>query len=161
MKIKKQIQRHYIRREPKYDFLKYWRIVRRYTCIRYDLSTADLELLLYLYSQGLFNYSEFEEYSNFFGWDRRRFKRMKNNGWIHCWREKTETEYRLYEITSHGRHVCTNMYKMLNGEVPIPETPQNNPVMKKKVYSEKVLAIGIKKFNEEIRKNNPLKRFDY
>jgi transcriptional regulator of NAD metabolism len=53
------------------------------------------------------------------------------------------------------------MYKMLNGEVPIPETPQNNPVMKKKVYSEKVLAIGIKKFNEEIRKNNPLKRFDY
>lgn len=160
IKRKKKIKK-YQRREPKYDFLKYWRIIRRYTCIRYDLSTADLEMLLYLYTQGIFTYYEFAEYGNFFGWDRKRFKRLKENGWIHCWQNKRNGEYRLYEITRHGRHVCTNMYKMLNGDMLIPETSQNNPVMRKKRFSEKVLALGIKKFNEEVKESRGEIRVNY
>jgi hypothetical protein len=154
IKRKKKIKK-YQRREPKYDFLKYWRI------IRYDLSTADLEMLLYLYTQGIFTYYEFAEYGNFFGWDRKRFKRLKENGWIHCWQNKRNGEYRLYEITRHGRHVCTNMYKMLNGDMLIPETSQNNPVMRKKRFSEKILALGIKRFNEEVKESRGEIRVEY
>ncbi len=161
MKVVKQIQRNYTRREPKSDYLKWWRIIRRYTMIRYDLSTADLEMLLYLYSEGLFTYWDFQEYANAFGWDRHRFKRLKEDGWVHCWKEKHRGDHRLYEITRHGRHVCTNMYKMLNYEMQIPESTSKNPIMKKRTYSDKVLVLSIKKFNEEVRKQNPHKRIDY
>lgn len=43
----------------------------------------------------------------------------------------------------------------------IPEHPTKNPVMKKRTFSEKVLAISIKKFNEEVRKQNPQRRINY
>jgi hypothetical protein len=161
MKVVKQIQRNYTRREPKSDYLKWWRIIRRYTMIRYNLSTADLEMLLYLYSEGLFTYWDFQEYANAFGWDRHRFTRLKEDGWLHCWKEKHRGDHRLYEITRHGRHVCTNMYKMLNYEMEIPESTSKNPIMKKRTYSDKVLVLSIKKFNEEVRKQNPHKRITF
>jgi hypothetical protein len=118
-------------------------------------------MLLYLYSEGLFTYWDFQEYANAFGWDRHRFTRLKEDGWVHCWKEKHRGDHRLYEITRHGRHVCTNMYKMLNYEMQIPESTSKNPIMKKRTYSDKVLVLSIKKFNEEVRKQNPHKRIDY
>jgi hypothetical protein len=52
-------------------------------------------------------------------------------------------------------------YKMLNYEMEIPESERRNPIMKKRTFSEKVLAISIKKFNEEVRKKNPQRRINY
>lgn len=161
MKIVKQLQRNYIRREPKSDFLKWWRVIRRYTCARYDLKSPDLDIILYLYSEGLFDYWTFTKYANCFGWDRHRFTRLKETGWIHQWSKKKDSEYKLYELTRHGRHVCTNLYKMLNYQMEIPEHPTNNPIMKKRTFSEKVLALSIKEFNEEVKKQNPQRRIEY
>lgn len=161
MEIIQKTQRIYLRKEPKSDFLKWWRVIRRYTCIRYELTEPDLDILLYLYSEGLFDYWTFTEYANCFGWDRHRFSRLKENKWIHVWTKKKETEYKLYEVTRHGRHVCGNLYKMLNYQMEIPENPTNNPVAKRRRYSDKVLLLSIKKFNEEVRKQNPPKRIEY
>lgn len=161
MKVRKQIIRNYIRTEPSNDYLKWWRVVRRYTCIKHDITSPDLDIMLYLYSEGLFTYWDFKEYANCFGWDKGRFKRLKDNGWIHCWKEKHRGDHRLYELTRHGRTVCTYMYKMLNYQMEIPESTRRNPVMRKRTFSEKVLAISIKKFNEEVRKRNPGRRVEY
>ncbi len=161
MKIKKQIQRHYTRRQVKNDFLKYWRVVRRYTQIKYDLSEQDLEVLLYLYSEGLFTYYDYKEYTNTMSWDIKRFARLKEDGWIHMWHDKYRGSYRLYELTRHGRHVCTNLYKQLNGEVEIPENSKHNPLVTSKKYSDRVLWMSVKKFNEHVRKNKVSTRIEY
>lgn len=135
------------------DYLKWYRVVRRYTEIKYGLSQADLELLMYLYSEDFFNYYKFVEYCNMLGWDKTRFSRLVEGGYIHLWRDKKGSQHRLYELTRQGRHIITRMYKMLNMEEPIPETPQKNPVFKKSAsFSEKTLAFGIKSFNEEVMK---------
>lgn len=161
MEIIQKRQRTYLRKNPKSDFLKWWRVIRRYTCVRYNLTGPDLDMLLYLYSEGLFDYWTFQEYANCFGWDRGRFARLKENGWVHVWSKKNETEYKMYEVTRHGRHVIGNMYKMLCYDMEIPEHPTNNPLIGSKKYSDKVLAISVKKFNEEVRKQNPTKRIEY
>lgn len=155
------MQKNYIRKEPALDYLKWWRVIRRYTCIKHDISSPDLDIILYLYSEGLFNYWKYKEYSNSFGWDKGRFKRLKEKGWIHCWIKRGDDGYRLYEVTRQGRTMCTYMYKMLNYEMEIPESERRNPIMKKRTFSEKVLAISIKKFNEEVRKKNPQRRINY
>jgi predicted transcriptional regulator len=144
--------RKYTRPEPRYDYMKYWRVVRKYTMIKYELSEPDLEMIMFLYSEKLFNYYKFVEYANLYGWDRHRFKRLVDGGFIHLWREKRGGEHRLYELTTKGRRMITQMYKHLNYEEEISEIPGNNPVFKKTMYSHKVLAMGIQQFNEEVRK---------
>lgn len=150
MRIKSNDYRRY---EVDRDYLKWYRIVRRYTEVKYGLSPADLELMLYLYSEDFFNFYKFMEYCNTMGWDRGRFKRLTDDGFIHMWRDKTGSEHRLYELTRKGRHMVTNMYKHLNMEEEIPENATNNPLFKKSArFSEKTLARGIKAFNEDVRK---------
>lgn len=135
------------------DYLKWYRIVRRYTEVKYGLSPSDLELMLYLYSEGFFNFYKFMEYCKTMGWDRGRFKRFTDNGLIHMFRDKTKNEHRLYELTHKAKIMILNMYKHLNMEEEIPENHVNNPLFKKSaLFSEKTLAIGIKAFNEEVRK---------
>jgi hypothetical protein len=53
------------------------------------------------------------------------------------------------------------MYKMLNYEMEIPESTSKNPIMKKRTFSDKVLVLSIKKFNEEVRKQKPQRRIEY
>mgnify|MGYP000060611100 CR=1 FL=1 len=159
--MRKQIQRNYIRKEPKNDYLKFYRVVRRFTLLKYDLSTADLEMMMYLYTAGLFTYQEFSVYASNFSWDRHRFKRMKEGGWIHMFRDKVGSEYRLYELTRHGRHIIGNMYKMLNCEMEIPMALKNNPAVARTNYSEKALMIGIEEFNKYVQSKNPQKRREY
>jgi hypothetical protein len=162
MKIRKQLQRqNYIRREPKNDYMKYYRVIRRYVMFRHEIQESDLEMLMFLYSEGLFTYWRFRELSNFNGWNVKKFKKMKDGGWIHMWRDKKGSEYRLYEMTRKGRMVITDMYKKLNYEEEISEMPKNNPIFKKGCFSHKVLAIGIRNFNQEVRKRNGLTYTEY
>jgi len=159
--MRRQVQRNYIRKEPSNDYLKFYRVVRRFTLLKYDLSTSDLEMLMYLYTAGLFTYQEFIVYSSNFSWDKKRFKRMKDSGWIHMFRDKVGAEYRLYELTRHGRHIIGNMYKMLNCEMEIPMAQKNNPAVARRNFSEKTLMLGIEQFNKYVRSKNPQKRREY
>lgn len=153
--MSKQNGSRYIRREPRNDYMKFYRVIRRYTMLKYELSNADLEMLLYLYTAGLFTYYEYLTYANNFSWDKLRFKRLKEGGWIHMFRDKKGSEYRLYELTRHGRHVMTNFYKMLNAEMEISTILKNNPAVARRNFSEKTLMLGIEEFNKYVRSRNP------
>jgi len=160
--MKKQIHRRsYQRVEPKYDYMKYWRTIRKYIMVRYDLKEPQLEMLMFLYSEHLFTYYKFKEHANLFGLDRHMFKDLKERKFIHMFRDKVGNEHRLYEITLQGRRMITEMYKKLNMEEEISEVPKNNPVFNRLQYSHKVLALAIRKFNEEVRKKKGYKVTEY
>ena len=61
-KIYKRGKKKYFSREKKHNFLKNWRIVRYYIKRKYDLSSTELEVLLYLYDSDLFTKKEFVAY---------------------------------------------------------------------------------------------------
>ncbi len=61
MKIRRKIRRVYERYQPKNDYLKYWKVVKQWANVKYDVGTADIEMMLFLYSEGLFTQKQFEE----------------------------------------------------------------------------------------------------
>tara|TARA_R100000935_G_scaffold4543_1_gene10815 strand:- start:3965 stop:4435 length:471 start_codon:yes stop_codon:yes gene_type:complete len=139
------------RTPPDNDFLKYWRVIRHWVKAKYGLNTSDLEMLLFLYSEQIFNKTKFKEYEQLMSWDQVRFSSLLKNKWIHVWRKKQGSETTLYELTYKGKKAINTIYKKLNGE-ELSEIYVNNPLFRKDAsYMDKVHRNMILKMNEEIK----------
>lgn len=139
-----------IRKEPNYDYLKYWKVVKQWARAKYNLSTADIEMMLFLYSEGLFTRSQFEEFDEIMSWNKNRFHQMVKDKWIIKWRERKGNQSTLYELGFSGKRLCSSIYKKLNKEETISEDRRRNPMFKSNTeYSNKVYRKMIKKMNEE------------
>ena len=136
-------------RERKYNFLKYWRIVRYHTIKRYNLSEADLEMLLFLYDEDRFTKELFDEFANTMKFDRNRFNRFIEEGFVTTWRKKDEVPNRkaIYELTHYSKTIINNVYRKLLGLEGISEDPVHNPIMKGESYTDRVYRMAIKKMN--------------
>lgn len=142
----------YDRYAPKYDYLKNFRVVRYWIQRNYNLKISDVEILTNLYSEGLFTRAQFLNQANLFSWDKERFDRLRNEGWIHVWRVRSRGEVNLYELTHNAKRLITSMYKKLNGEETIPESPRRNVIFKPTAgYVDRVFANAIKAHNKEIK----------
>tara|TARA_B110000858_G_scaffold39988_1_gene45477 strand:- start:649 stop:981 length:333 start_codon:yes stop_codon:yes gene_type:complete len=108
-------------------------------------------MLLFLYSEQIFNKSQFKEYEEIMSWDICRFRKLLKEEWIHVWRKKNGNETTLYELTYRAKRVINTIYKKLNGE-EIAETAVSNPLFRNDVsYMDKVYRNMIKEMNKEIR----------
>lgn len=132
MQFKKIIKKTYVRVEPKSDYLKYWRIVRIWAREKHGLSYSDLEMLLFLHSERLFNKSKFVEFNKMMSWDNVRWARLYRDGWISKWRERMNGEASLYEVSLKGRNLIRAIYKKLEGEQIISESACINPMFQKR-----------------------------
>lgn len=137
----------------KSNYLKYWRVIRQYVKVRYGLNQADLDMLLFLYSEKYFGKDKFQEFNEILSWDVKRFDRLLADGWIQNFRERRVGQKGLYSLSYKANRMIGSIYKKLDGE-DIPMTMCNNPMFKKKVdYSDKVYRNFIKAINEETRKS--------
>lgn len=137
---------------PKNDYLKYWRVIRYFVKAKYGISTADLEMLLFLYSEKYFSKAKFDEFNELISWDVKRFENLLKNDWIVVFRKRTKSRS-LYEISYKGRRMIGSIYKKLNGE-EIPESLTSNPIFYKNVsYMDKVYRNMIRKMNAFIRQS--------
>lgn len=153
MKFKTIIRKAYDRREPSNDYLKYWRVVRQWAKTKHNISSADLDMMLFLYSEKLFNRKSFDEFSMTMSWDVNRFNRMINDGWIIIWRKRVHQEATLYEISFKGKSLCRAVYRKLNGEERISDNYQNNPMFAKNAsYTDKRYRRIVKKMNDAIKR---------
>lgn len=147
---KKEI--HAFREIQKYNFMKYWKVIRHWVLRNNDLTAADLDLLFYLHDEKLFNISKVNEYENILNWDSMRFSRLQKKGFIHIWRRGYQGEANLYELTHKGKTLLASVYKKLLGVEPIPTSERRNVLFKKNgKYSDKVVAMQVLKFNEEVK----------
>tara|TARA_R110000803_G_scaffold99472_1_gene167548 strand:- start:3930 stop:4412 length:483 start_codon:yes stop_codon:yes gene_type:complete len=133
-------------REREFNFLKYWRVVRYYIKRKYDISAAELDMLLYLYDLPYFKKSDFNYYGSVMSWDKKRFIAMKRKDLIREW-QRPGNQASLFELTSLGKTICRSTYKKLLGDEGISEFAQNNPVFKKETFSDKMYSELIKKMN--------------
>ena len=150
MKPKRRLRKRYDRREPPYDFLKYWRIVRMWAETKYGLGFPEIELMLYLYTEEIFNREKFYEYAKTISWDKRRLKNMIDQGWINVWREPAVKQKGLYELSIKGKAAVRSIYKKLAGEQSISESGNHNPIFKASAtHSQQRIRPLIYKFNRE------------
>jgi hypothetical protein len=133
----------------KHDYLKYWRVIKYFYKKKYNLSESDLEMLLFLNSERRFRRKDFRKYAEIMPWDRTRFDRLVNDGWIQEY--NTGTWNKRYQLSGKAERMIISLYKKLNGE-EIPTSQSFNPMFAKNVsYTDKVYRNMIKEMNEFIR----------
>jgi hypothetical protein len=133
------------------DYLKYWRVVRQFVKIKYNLSQADLDVILFLYSEKYFGSEKFREFNEILSWDRKRFSRLVSEGWIESFRKKENNKKALYQLSFKASRMVDMIYKKLNGE-EISMNDTVNPMFKRNVsYADKVYRNMIKEMNKVTR----------
>jgi hypothetical protein len=146
----------------KSDYLKYWRVVRFFVMRKYKLNQADLDMLLFLYSESYFSRDRFDEYTKVMSWDTKKFNRLMREGWIVIFREHKGNRRALYELSYKCKRMIDSIYKKLDGE-EIPETTGGSNLFHKNVsYSDRRYKNMILAMNKEIRekkRNEELNNF--
>tara|TARA_R110000803_G_scaffold10308_9_gene31727 strand:- start:3459 stop:4016 length:558 start_codon:yes stop_codon:yes gene_type:complete len=154
-KKRKKTPRKYLHRERlerKDDYMKYWRVIRYYILKKYKLSTSELDMMMFLYSEKYFNREKFDEFDNLLSWDEKRFSQLITKKWIEIFRKKAGDKATIYRLSNKGSLVISDMYKRLNGEA-ISET-KANPIMVRNSntpYTNKIYSNMIKKMNKFAR----------
>jgi hypothetical protein len=64
------------------DYLKFWRVIRYYVKSKHKLSQADLDIILFLYSESYFGREKFDEFAELVSWDKQRFGRLLKDKWF-------------------------------------------------------------------------------
>lgn len=131
------------------SYLKYLRVTRMYIQKKYNLTLAELELILFLYDESIFDRKTFEEYSCTLGFNSLNwFQKLKDREIIKPFREEKDS-VSLYTLTPQYKIVVNKMYKHLEGE-KIPESSRSNPLFEKNAtFSDKMYARLIKQMNKK------------
>ena len=150
------IRKNTSRRKPNYDYLKYWRTIRYWIKAKYKLTTPDIEMILFLYSENMFTKTKFKRFEQIMSWDVNRFDKLLRDDWIHVWRKRKGKEATLYELTYKSKRIVTLIYKKLNGE-EIAETAHSNPLFRNDAsYMDKVYRQSIVEMNKFIKQQRHL-----
>ena len=121
------------------QLFKYYRLVRKWACKTYELTDADLELLISLDCIGRFTRKEFQDGEYIMSWDKARWDRLRQKGWIEPWRHRNRTtiNYTVYKTSFKCSQLISRIYRILLGEEDIP-TGERNVFYKNKTYTDKV-----------------------
>jgi len=121
------------------NLLKYYRLIRRWACKTYNLKDADLELLIYFDCVGLFTRDDYIKGTYTFSWDKKRWERLRRQGWIDVYAERNQTtiKYNVFKTSTKCKHLITRMYKIMLGEEDLPMS-ERSVFFKNKSYTDKV-----------------------
>jgi hypothetical protein len=138
------------RPERKDDYLKYWRSIYHYTKVKHNISSADLDMLLFLYSEPYFTTKTFLEFNKVLAISRTRLKKMVDAGWIDIFRKSTNNLGARYQLSRKAAVLVTTLYRQLNGG-PVVESNEKLFQKKNKSYMDKRYAEQLHRRNELIQ----------
>lgn len=102
---------------PLYAYMKYWRIVRKYAMMKYNLNQDDLDVLFYIHDEGYFSNYQFEKYEKTMPWNFKRLQSLCERGWITRLPSGNKYAKRdVYEVTMKTQRAINNIYSILNGD---------------------------------------------
>jgi hypothetical protein len=138
--------------------MKFYKVIRYWAKAKYKLTSSDLDLLFFIYSEGLFSKTDFDFFTRIYAWDTNRFKKLLKEGWIRVWRKpnKQKREKALYDMSYKGKKVIASIYDKMLGTETSDQKP-NNPMFYAKAssYSNKVHRDALIAMNKEYRETNP------
>ena len=126
------------------NILKYYRVVRKWACKTYSLTDADLELLIYLDCKGRFTRQGLIDGSYTLSWDKARWDRLRNKGWIEVWRHRNRTsiKYSIFKTSFKCSQLISRIYRILLAEEDLP-TSDRSVFYNNKSYTDKVFNKAI------------------
>ena len=119
---------------------KYYRLIRKWACKTYNLTDAELELIIYLDCIDLFTKKDFEAGVYTYSWNNRRWNKLIQNDWIKVcrYRNRTTQKYNIYQISFKGKQLISRIYRIMLGLDDIPMSERRNKIMKGKTYMDRV-----------------------
>ncbi len=130
------------------DYLKYWRVIRYFIKAKYNITQAELDMLLFLRTERFFSKDRFKEFDELLSWNVNRFDKLKRDGWIEVFRKRAGKKKAIYQLSYKSQRMLNSLYEKLQGE-EMPTHPSSNPMFKSNVsYSDKVYRNMIKEMNE-------------
>lgn len=134
----------------KNDYLKYWRSIYHYTKRKHNITSADLDMILFLYSEPYFTMKTFLEFNRVLQISRVRLKKMVEAGWIDIFRKTKGPRAARYQLSRKAVLLVNTLYKQLNGGLT---QESNSPlfVKKKQTYMDKRHVEQLERRNELIR----------
>tara|TARA_R110002020_G_scaffold325482_4_gene541069 strand:- start:400 stop:834 length:435 start_codon:yes stop_codon:yes gene_type:complete len=133
------------------NYLKYWRVIRYFIKSKYNLTQADLDILIFLFDESYFSKDKFKEFDELLSWNVNRFDNLLRDGWIEVFRKYDGKRKGLYVLSYKTNRLIASIYKKLSGE-EIPTSPSANPMFKRKVsYTDKVYRNMIIEMNRFIK----------
>jgi len=129
---------------------KYYRVVRKWACKTYKLNDADLELLVYFDCLGRFTRNDYIKGTYIYSWDKHRWERLRNDGWIDVYtkRNHTTVKYNIYKVSTKCKHLISRIYRILLGQEDLPTTSRS-VFNKNKSYSNKVFNAAIDNMHKD------------
>ena len=133
------------------NLLKHYRIIRKWACKNNDLNDADLELLIYLDSIGVFNIKDFKMGTYSYSWETRRWSRLVDSGWVVIWRKRNRTtqKHNMYQVSFKCKQLIHRIYRIMLGEEDLPISKRRNKLINGKSYTDKVLTKAIYNVNKD------------
>jgi len=129
--------------EPiKYNYLKYWRLVKYWAQVEMRLMETDVYMLLYIYAERPFTMTYFKTYDSTFARQNSRFDRFLREGYIVKFRQNYKTYGTLYTISFKGKKICDDIYKILEGKKHVQ-------VGGKQYYIKKVTNIALRRMKKD------------
>ena len=121
------------------NLFKYYRLVRKWACKTYNITDADLELLIYLDCKGRFTRNDFINGVYTYSWDKNRWERLKREGWIQTWRPRNRTtiKYSIFKTSFKCSQLISRIYRVLLGEEDLP-TSERSKFFNNESYTDKV-----------------------
>ena len=121
------------------NLLKYYRLIRKWACKTYSLSDSDLELLIYLDCKNRFTRNEFIKGVYTYSWDKNRWERLRNEGWIDVWRHRNGTtiKYSIYKTSFKCSQLISRIYRIMLAQEDLP-TSERSVFYNNKSYTDKV-----------------------
>lgn len=152
MNFKSRIRKNYDRIEPRFDTMKYWKVIRNWAKQKYKITISDMDMLFFLYSEKLFTKDCFDEFMRTMLFDKDKFEKFRVRGFIIKWREGGYNQKSLYELSYHAKRIVYSIYAKMNGEEEIPTNKQKNPMyLAGATKATKRYHNLINRFNAEVR----------
>jgi hypothetical protein len=132
---------------PSSDYLKYYRVIKYYIGVRYNISEHDIDLLLFLYSEKYFTKKEVVLFQKIMPWESQRFSRLITEGWIDAFRPGSQGRTAIYQISMKGTIMLRTMYQYIEGR-EVPEDYKINPLFRQRitftdsVYREMIMVMN-------------------
>ena len=119
--------------------LMYDRLTRMWVSKTYWLKDAYLELLIDLDYKGRCTRNDFINGVYTYSWDKTRWDRLRNEGWIDVWRHRNRTTimYSVFKTSFKCSQMISRIYRILLGEEDLP-TSERSVFFNNKSYTDKV-----------------------
>jgi hypothetical protein len=139
-----------------FDYLKYYKIVIYWASKQYGISKNDLEFLFFLYNERPFTRAQFEDFCYIMVWDKNRFNKYIDNGYIEEYAKRGElgrsNSLPIHKLTYNMRRKIRAIYDRLNLNVLTSESSKHTKIFQKKSgYNNKRFAKAVTDMNERAR----------